>query len=159
VQLTELTSSAKNTAKRRVQAQLRKLGHPAGTLDADWGTFENNVIVNKAAGAPIRAEDSATAAKLCDVSNGTSLKVLGSSTGWYHVEIPANKRTATSGDNGHIAAGDIKEPNTGSTRKAILAFKTVEGLLPDNPTPADKYEADQAFLDRLNSKAPIIPLT
>lgn len=159
VQLTELTSSAKNTAKRRVQAQLRKLGYTPGTLDADWGTFENNVIVNKAAGAPIRAEDSATAAKLCDVSNGTALKVLGSSAGWYHVEIPANKRTATSGDNGHIAAGDIKEPNTGSTRKAILAFKTAEGLLPDNPTPADKYEADQAFLDRLNTKAPLIPLT
>ena len=159
VQLTELTSSAKNTAKRRVQAQLRKLGHPAGTLDADWGSFENNVIVNKAAGAPIRAEDAASSSKLCDVSNGTSLKVLGSSAGWYHVEIPANKRTATSGDNGHIAAGDVKEPNTGSTRKAILAFKTAEGLLPDNPTPADKYEADQEFLDRLNSKAPIVPLT
>lgn len=159
VQLTELTSSAKNTAKRRIQAQLRKLGYAPGTLDADWGSFENNVIVNKSAGAPIRAEDVATAAKLCDVSNGTSLKVLGSSSGWYHVEIPAAKRTATSGDNGHIAAGDVKEPNVGSTRKAILAFKTAEGLLPDNPTPADKYEADQEFLDRLNSKAPIVPLT
>jgi len=68
-------------------------------------------------------------------------------------------RTAASGDRGWIAVGSVADPAVGGTRKGICAFKAATNLLPANPSPKDKFEADQPFLDRLNQDAPVVLLS
>jgi murein DD-endopeptidase MepM/ murein hydrolase activator NlpD len=159
VKLSDLKSDDKNAAKRQVQAQLRKLDHYTGSLDGDWGKFENTVKVTKSGGDDIRAAASATSEKRAKVPKDTKLTVRNAASNWYEVEIPSANRTATSGDHGWIPAASVAESGVGGTRKSIHAFKARAGLLPANPTPKDKYQADSAFLDRLNLDAPVVPLT
>ncbi len=159
VTLADLTAAGINAAKRQVQAQLRKLGHYTGKLDGDWGSFENVLKVTKAGGDGIYAATNSSSAKRATAPKDMKLNVLGTASGWYEVEIQVALRTATSGDRGWIAAASVADPSVGGTRKGICAFKTATNLLPASPSPKDKFEADQPFLDRLNQDAPVIPLS
>jgi hypothetical protein len=159
VTLADLSAAVVNAAKRQVQAQLRKLGHYAGKLDGDWGSFENVVKVTKTGGDGIYAEANSGSAKRANAAKDMKLTVLGTAGGWYEVEIPVALRTAMSGDRGWIAAASVADPALGGTRKGICAFKTATNLLPANPSPKDKFDADQPFLDRLNQDAPVVPLS
>lgn len=176
VTLAQLKGPGASKEKRRVQAQLRKLGYympdpvsgPGNTqwkdaaqskaLDGDFGTYIEEVTVT-AEKAKVRPAPSTDNKEFGIVSKGTKLAYLGEQGEWYNVELPQALRTATSGDAGWIHGSLAQKSGISQTCLAILAFKTDKGLLPKDPTPEQKYEIDQPTLDKINELAPIAPLT
>lgn len=157
----EGTGEASVKARRRVQAQLRKLGHYNSTLDGDFGgSIEETVKALLSDNIRASASGSATIVG-STTKNQTYTWINVSDDGsWVQIEIPEAARK-----DGHkdVTVGwahktVVERPKIGTSRMAIFTFKNVESLHSDADASADRFKLSTSDLARLDLRAPLVPI-